>query len=218
MLFEAWAHRRICTGLTVNVRHLATGAVSTWTLPRLRASRRPLLTGSTVSACEYVQPPRSNESAVDAVLCCDLRQGQGDAVLLLQMTISPVHSVQQQAILDLLDWVKQSGIPCKRLVFVVPPDVYGTFTNQAYTNKDGRVLATSPAVEQWALEMPLSIGLSPPMMGFASAPANVVAVAQTLAASVSVAPVRAAVSAKRDAATAGQPAVWEKRTKTEPLT
>ena len=155
MLFESWAHSQLCTGLTVNVRQLATGALSTWTLPRLTASQRPLLTGPPPSPGEYVRPVRCNEPAVDAMVRCDLGQGGGDEVLLLQMTVSGNHSVKRQAIMDAQKWATQSGAACGQLVFVVPPDVFATIGVQSYMNADGRVSkSTLAGVVQWALELP----------------------------------------------------------------
>jgi hypothetical protein len=155
-LFEQWAHRMLPTGLSVNARCLSDGVRETWKLPRLQAVPVEGFVASVpISPSQYLLPRRANEAALDAAMCCPL--DAGPEVVLLQMTVSLHHPVPRHAIEMAKEWAEARGYGCRRLAFVVPPDVYAAFATQPYLLKapKGKVGGAVPGMEQYALEMSL---------------------------------------------------------------
>ena len=92
--------------------------------------------------------PGPNFPSVDIILTPNL---------LFQVTISPHHPVKQKPLQKILE-----KLPAKEkilLYFVVPEDIFETFTFQNYHNEQGHVSQKVPdpikMVEQWVLGVPL---------------------------------------------------------------
>jgi hypothetical protein len=160
MLFEQWAHGRLCAGVTVRARRLGGGDAAPderWHLPPLAAAvPAPASLPDALGALQpgqYAQPRRHDEPALDAAACCAVRPGGGTEVLLLQMTVTGDHPLRYDAVERALAAARPRDA---RVVFVVPPDLYDAFAPQRYVNRDGTLHKTPVAAAQWVLELPLA--------------------------------------------------------------
>jgi hypothetical protein len=101
----------------------------------------------------YIMPRSSNNAAWDAVLL------GGDAVqpLILQFTVSRVHGIKARPIVKLLERMGPERSKAARLVFVVPPGVFDTFSWQRWQSVKGAVFERVPlaleTLQQWVMEL-----------------------------------------------------------------
>jgi hypothetical protein len=104
------------------------------------------------SSNAYIMPLSSNNAAWDAVVLCGC-----DAPLILQYTVSRAHGIKARPLVKLLGRLGPERSKSARLVFVVPPGVYDTFSWQPWQTAKGEVLAslssTLEPVQQWVMEL-----------------------------------------------------------------
>lgn len=99
----------------------------------------------------YLQPPTSNNPSWDAYYAHD------DQRYVLQYTVSNQHGVKQAPIKKLLARLSLKEDDAK-LVFVVPEQVYDTFTWQPWQGSRGKPLIPSSflRMEQWVMKLPMT--------------------------------------------------------------
>jgi hypothetical protein len=101
----------------------------------------------------YIMPRSSNNAAWDAVLL----GGDAPQPLILQFTVSRVHGIKARPVVKLLDRLGSERSKAARLVFVVPPGVFDTFSWQPWQSVNGTVLAKLPpalaTLQQWVMEL-----------------------------------------------------------------
>jgi len=162
-MFEHFAHHRLPRGGTFRVRPLiAGGAVENWVIPALAHYSVADLAHLSLQHLRYAQPKGSNFAALDSFADYDPAFLVG-----FQMTVSPSHPVKArrlEAVLAQLGFTTkpQANARKLRIVFVVPPDIFGDFTApQNYLCAKKQALQNVPAIiskncEQFVLELPMS--------------------------------------------------------------
>jgi hypothetical protein len=161
-LFEAYAHRVLCSGGDFCVRCLSgRGAVAVAVdtmlqLPRstgVHPVQRPEDLALCPSADDYCQPVIRNFPAVDGVKLPGF---------LFQMTVSTTHNIKHAALKTVLAQLPDA--PQYDLYFVVPEDIYHEYAAQKFVGTDDKEMTNLDArvqrVQQWALCIPLHGPLS----------------------------------------------------------
>jgi hypothetical protein len=104
---------------------------------------------ATASKVQYLRPMDLNFPAVDAFMCCD-DMPAGLQCWGFQMTVSDKHPISYEGIRRLQAFFGEDHLV---LWFVVPPDVYNSFTQQPFQDEKKNRIADvhTNAVQQWAV-------------------------------------------------------------------
>ena len=131
ILFEKHAHTVIVKGGLFKIRDLHTKMVSTLKLPNDLTSFLFSNNSQIENATNcYFRPVSKIFESVDSFIKPDL---------LFQMTGAKNHPCKQTGLRDVLNILDNPSNPV--LYFVVPPDLFDSFTYQSYHGKDGKVLS-----------------------------------------------------------------------------
>jgi len=148
--FESFSHGRLPRGGTFAVRALASGSVvGSWQIPVLQPSAPfDKVAGLDVRMATYATPTAKNFAALDSFAQYDAGFYVG-----FQMTVASSHSIKAVHLCNVLKKLgfienPKSGAMKFRIIFVVPPDVFGTFiTEQSFLGADGKsVLVNIPPI------------------------------------------------------------------------
>ena len=136
LMWEHYAHRRLRAGGKFRVRRLSKDAISSedvWTLPP-REQRDFSNWGQVVSVLQnqYVQPTQQNLAAIDSFVI--------SPTMLFQITVGRTHEIKRDGIITAVNSVLQiAESRVVNIVFVLPPDVYATFSEQPFSKRGGDV-------------------------------------------------------------------------------
>jgi len=143
-LFEQYAHSRLCAGGNFRMRNLSTDSEEEVILPpRKQQYFEDVAHVSFKSNTVYYRPRIATFAAFDSIIPPDY---------LLQMTVSQHHPLKSAHITPFKNYVS-----APKIVFVVPPDIYRSFTSQSYLRNDNKTLTKIPKFLQDAVQFVLCL-------------------------------------------------------------
>jgi len=156
-IFEQLCHRKLQNGGEFRIRQcgMTDDDAEKLVLPQASGTLTEIRQPEDISQLHddyYGWPQVGNFPAVDAI----------DKGALFQVTVFASHTTKAAPLRKMVTALREKGREApSRLYFVVPEWLFSSFRRQPYTNSAGNVLQQMPEelgeIEQWALEMPLSV-------------------------------------------------------------